>query len=459
MSVHVPPPTVGLAALQALRAELGPQFAGQAQREFFDSQAPELLYSGAMGAGKSRVLCEKAWYLALRYPGITVGIFRKTRASLPATTLRTFTRDVMVPALVVARNLTEGWYQLANGSRIYFLGLDPDPITGVPSKIGSLELAWAGVDEAVEVSEGDWVMLLGRLRDPRIPFHQLAAATNPGPPSHWLKLRFTPPTADRVYLHATAADNRFLPEDYRRLIAGLPDNAIGRRLGKGEWASVEGAIWTLEPEFIKPPTGEARRVVAGLDWGFVHQFAVEVVGQSGSGRLAVRAELYVQGLGLDQLVEPFLHPQTRQPHLGLAQLLELERVQAVAYDPSEPQLAGQLGRLLEAHRQRHSQELAAAGQGSCQLRAELKPATNTMSTGLQAVDKALRSGMTVDPSCRGLIAEVPGYTWAPDRKGGFHERPVEVGDDACDALRYAVMEFEPDPENPWAALSRAGGVA
>lgn len=461
MALQLPALPVSLGALQALRAELGPSFAGEAQRRFFDSQAQELLYSGAMGAGKSRVLCEKAWHLALRYPGVTVGIFRKVRASLPATTLRTFTRDVMQPGRVAARNLSEGWYELDNGSRIYFLGLDPDPVTGVPSKIGSLELAWAGVDEAVEVSEGDWTMLLGRLRDPRIPFHQLAAATNPGPPAHWLKLRFTPPTVDREYLHATAADNRFLPEDYRRLIAALPDNAIGRRLGRGEWASVEGAIWTLEPEFIRPVEGEPRKVVAGLDWGFVHQFAVEVVGQSGSGRLAVRSELYVKGLGLDQLVEPFLHPQTGQPHVGLARMLEAQHVGTLAYDPSEPQLAGQLGRLLEAHRASHSQLLLQEGGGTCQLRVNLKPAVNTMATGLQAVDKALRGGMLVDPSCRGLIAELPGYTWAPDRKGGFHERPVEVGDDACDALRYAVMEFEPDPDNPWAALAGgpAGGVA
>ena len=119
--------------------------------------------------------------------------------------------------------------------------------------------------------------------------------------------------------------------------------------------------------------------------------------------------------------------------------------------------------LLEQHRQAHDQQLRDASSAErCTLRAELKPATNTMSTGLQAVDKALRAGMTVDPGCRGLIAELPGYTWAPNKStGGFHERPVEVGDDACDALRYAVMEFEPDPENPWAALagSSAGGVA
>jgi phage terminase large subunit len=34
---------------------------------------------------------------------------------------------------------------------------------------------------------------------------------------------------------------------------------------------------------------------------------------------------------------------------------------------------------------------------------------------------------------------LPGYTWAPDRQGGLKEKPVEINDDACDALRYGVM--------------------
>src|ERR1700690_271545 len=92
------------ASLRALRHELAPAWANDAQRRFYWSQSPELLYSGAMGAGKSRILCEKAWRLALRYPGVTVGIFRKVAASIPATTLRTFQRDVLDTAKIAGRN-------------------------------------------------------------------------------------------------------------------------------------------------------------------------------------------------------------------------------------------------------------------------------------------------------------------------------------------------------------------
>lgn len=405
--------------LEAVRAELGPVFATDAQRTFYDSRAPELLYSGAMGAGKSRILCEKAWEVAKSYPGVTVGVFRKVAASLPATTLRTFQRDVMDRADLASRNKTEGWYELTNGSRIYFMGLDPDPLTGVPSKVGSLDLGWAGVDEAVELAEGDWIMLLGRLRDPRMPWHQLAAATNPGPPSHWLKERFTPPTAERVYVHATAFDNRFLPDDYKAAIGNLPDTAVGRRLGRGEWAAAEGVIYDLPADRVHVVEGPFKRVIAGIDWGFVHALACEVVGQTGSGRLAVVDECYERGKTVDQVI-PLL--------ASLAEAWGISRFYA---DPSEPAYIEQCRR---------------AG-------LPVEAARNDIDPGIQAVQKAIHDGLTVSPACGGLLGELPGYTWAPNRAGGFHERPIELNDDACDALRYAVIALEPDPRNPWAALA------
>src|SRR6266550_6508126 len=189
---EAPPPL-----LRELRAQLGPAFVNGQQRLFFWSQAPELLSSGAFRAGKSRIGCEKAYWLAKRYPGIPIGIFRKTAASLAASTERTLLHDVIPRSMIARSNRTERWYELTNGSRIWLFGLDPDPITGLPSKVGSVELGWAFVDEAAECSESDWVMVKGRLSWPGIDYHQIAAATNPASPKHWLKQRFTPPTENR----------------------------------------------------------------------------------------------------------------------------------------------------------------------------------------------------------------------------------------------------------------------
>lgn len=243
------------AKLKRLRSKLGPRFANQQQRKFFDSEAPELLYSGAYGAGKSRILCEKAYWLGKRYPGAPIGIFRKVAANLPATTKLTFFRDVCPPGAIVAQNKTENWYELSNGSRFWFLGLERDTETGMPSRVGSLDLAFAFVDEAVELTEGDWMMLAGRLRWPDVPFHQLAGATNPAGPKHWLKQRFAPDDAPRnprrEYLTATTFDNRLLPQDYVDRMADLT-GIYRERYVKGEWIAVSGGMW--EPDWIKHGT-------------------------------------------------------------------------------------------------------------------------------------------------------------------------------------------------------------
>jgi hypothetical protein len=87
--------TEDLHALLAEEYAEPPTYASPEHRAFFVSRAPEIVASGWMGAGKSRVLCQKAWWVARTYPGVTVALFRKTAASLPATTARTFERDVV----------------------------------------------------------------------------------------------------------------------------------------------------------------------------------------------------------------------------------------------------------------------------------------------------------------------------------------------------------------------------
>jgi hypothetical protein len=259
--------------LESLRSELGPRFANEQQRQFFDATQPEVLYSGAFGAGKSRILCEKAYHLAKRYPGAPIGIFRKVRASLAATTQITLFRDVLPPGAVVRKNVTEGWYELANGSRFWLLGLDADPVTGVPSKVGSLDLAFAFVDEAVEVTEGDWMMLAGRLRFPEVPYTQLAGATNPASPKHWLIQRFREGDEKRLLLTAATTDNRFLPENYLDRVAGF--RGVHReRYVKGEWIETDGGLFDpawltigVPPQHYAEGRQEAhyQRVVVAVD--------------------------------------------------------------------------------------------------------------------------------------------------------------------------------------------------
>lgn len=227
----------------AYRKTLAPEFANPQQADFFWSTAPEILYSGAFGAGKSRILCEKALDVALSYADAPIAIVRKVKASLAATTKVTLVRDVLRPRqLTFRQNKTEDWIEFPNGSRIWFFGLDADSETGLPSKVGSFDGACIYVDEAVELDEADWVMLQGRLRSQTTPFRQLGAATNPADPNHWLKRRFSPSTEKRVYLHASTYANRFLPDDYKERMSELT-GLFRARYTEGEWLAVEGALW------------------------------------------------------------------------------------------------------------------------------------------------------------------------------------------------------------------------
>lgn len=410
--------------ITALRRSLGPRFINRQQEAFYDSEAPEVLYSGAFRAGKSRIGCEKAYWLAKRYPGIPIGIFRKFAVTLAASTERTLLMDVIPPGEIARSNKSERWYELANGSRIWLFGLDPDPQTGLPSKVGSVELGFAFVDEAAEVTASDWTMVQGRLSWPGIPFHQITGATNPGAPTHWLKRHFTPATERRVYLHATTLDNPALPRDYVESALAMGDSYLRQRYVFGEWVAAEGQIWSLPADQIVQVPGPWKRVVAGIDWGFVHAFACEVVGVSGSGRLSVVDEVYQRGETIETIIPALRHVQRKW---------NIERFYA---DPSEPAY------ILQCQR---------AG-------LPVVAAQNDVLPGIGIVTQAIKRGLTVDPSCAGLLGEIPGYTWAT-RKGDLVEAPIDINDDACDALRYAAMALSGIFRTGWDAVEgQAGGV-
>ena len=201
------------------------------------STAPGVLFSGAFGAGKTLALCAKGLKYSLDYPGNFGLLCRKTRNSMTHTTLKTFWDKVCPRELVADVNKTEGIVYLKNGSSIIFLGLD-DPL-----KLGSLELGWVGIDEAVETVEDDWQMLEGRLRLPGVP-HQIFAASNPGRPSHYLyKLFFASHNPKYVVYQASALDNPILPADYRERLETFTGIYYQRNV-LGLWTGLEGLVYS-----------------------------------------------------------------------------------------------------------------------------------------------------------------------------------------------------------------------
>lgn len=261
------------------------------QADFINSKAERVLFSGAFGAGKSVALCTKALKLSLDYPRNFGLICRKVRATLTQTTIKTFLDMVCPKEIIKEYNKTEGLITLVNDSKVLFGGLD-DPL-----KLGSLNLGWAGIDEAIETNGEDWKMLEGRLRLPGVP-HQIFAATNPGPPAHYLYMMFFEAKRGEVY-QASSLENPELPEDYKARLRTF-EGTYYQRYVLGQWVGMEGLVYSafnervcLIPRFEIP---KRWLIHSGHDFGMSNPGALFYAQDPDIGNFYLFAE-YVPGEG------------------------------------------------------------------------------------------------------------------------------------------------------------------
>ena len=257
------------------------------QADFVASTASRSLFSGAFGAGKTIALCAKGLKLSLDYPKNYGLICRKVRATLGQTTLKTFLERVCPRELIADYNKSEGLITLTNGSQILFGGLD-DPL-----KLGSLELGWSGIDEAIETEEDDWQMIEGRLRRADVP-HQIFAATNPGPPTHYIFRMFWQEKRGEVY-QASSHDNPALPSDYKQRLSEF-EGVYKDRYVLGLWKGLEGLVYSaFDDKMCLVPRLEIDKswpIYVGHDFGRVNAAALFFAGSPGTGDFFAFAEYW-----------------------------------------------------------------------------------------------------------------------------------------------------------------------
>lgn len=233
------------------------------QQEFMGSEKAENLYSGAVRAGKSRALMEKLYQIAIEHSGIRCGVFRKVRSTLAETTLRTLLVDVIGwgsiedtedSGIVKTYRKSDMKLILQNGSEIIFFGMDKE------TKIGSLELGAAFLDEVHEFEESDWNMIQTRLSQPLVSKPQMFAACNPASPTHWLYEKFfRSPTDETFSVTTNSYENPYLGDEYIARLNRM-SGIMKRRLVDGEWVGYAGVIYNcFDPDkhlIDKPFTGE-----------------------------------------------------------------------------------------------------------------------------------------------------------------------------------------------------------
>jgi PBSX family phage terminase large subunit len=294
------------------------------QWEFLQSNAPELLYSGAAAGGKTRILCQKLVHHAAQRPGAMFGLFRKHNVTISQTTLHTLLEgDGILPPVLPAgyytHNISKQYIDIRNGGRIIYSGLDA-PKGQPPLKIGSLNLAGVYIDEGIELTEKDYEMLETRVRsadpaNPDVP-GQICIATNPGSPEHWIYKKFFPNGVANTdpyckVIQCRSTENTFLPDWYIQRLERMTGQ-MHKRYVLGEWIGFEGQVfgddWEPEIHILRPDglgnlvndRGTYKRPIdafsrverVGVDDGYTDPMVFEEMRADNDGRLLISKEWY-----------------------------------------------------------------------------------------------------------------------------------------------------------------------
>ena len=270
--------------------------------DLFRSREREVLLAGPAGTGKSRACLEKINLIAMQRP-IRAAIVRKTRTSLTQSAMITFEKKVLPQPNQVQFHTGDQEYRYPSGARVMVVGLDD------PSKIGSTEFDIVYVNEATELDEDDWGMLLRGLRNGQLSYQQIIADCNPSAPEHWLKQRCN--AGATHLLESTHQDNPVLYDhaqntwtefgtEYLKTLDSLK-GFMYQRLRLGLWVAAEGMYFTdWDPQLHVCPSFEIPvhwpRWIA-VDYGFAAPFCCLWFARSPETRqIFVYRELYAAGL-------------------------------------------------------------------------------------------------------------------------------------------------------------------
>lgn len=144
------------------------------QKKFHDSKARFKAFIGGFGSGKTYALVYEALALGMMYPKNRILIGRLTYPELESTTKLEF-ENIIPPDLIKRRykDKSINGLELWNGTMYFFRALDN------MHKLKSLNLGAFFIDEASEVTEDIFFMLVSRLRYMKVPERFGVLATNP----------------------------------------------------------------------------------------------------------------------------------------------------------------------------------------------------------------------------------------------------------------------------------------
>ena len=186
----------------------------------FDS-ARYLVLMGGGGSGKSIFAGQKVLDRVTGERGHRILVCRKVARTLRESCFKQLCRQAAMlhPKSGFKIHKSDLRITFRNGSELLFAGLDDaEKLKSIYGVTG----IW--IEEASELSEADFDQLDIRLRGETAHYKQIILTFNPVSATHWLKKRFYDHHNPRARLHhSTYRDNRFLDDEYRRVLEAFRD--------------------------------------------------------------------------------------------------------------------------------------------------------------------------------------------------------------------------------------------
>jgi PBSX family phage terminase large subunit len=304
-------------------------------------------------------------------------------------------------------------------------------------KVRGLTLCLAYGDELTTIPEAFVTQVLARLS---VPGAQLFGTTNPDSPAHWLRKKYLLRQGElnlRTW-HSTLRDNPHLDPQY---VADLTKEYVGlwyKRFILGAWVQAEGAVfdmWDEDRHVVSTLPAIQRWISLGIDYGTRNATAALILAVGQDGRLYLTHEWrHDPAVARRQLTDSSLSRELRAwlgrlQVPGAASLTGL-RPEWTVVDPAAASLRLQL----------HEDGLTPA------------LADNAVLDGIRLMSSLLGNDqLRVHQSCKGLIDEIPGYSWDDKAAEAGEDKPIKADDHSIDAARYAIKT----PEVLWRPLLRS----
>lgn len=403
--------------------------------DVFYAHDREVLVCGPAGTGKSRACLEKVVLLALNWPKTRFLIVRKTRESINSSVAVTL-KDEVIPHLLSSGVVVHkgssakqpAQFEFDNGSVILTAGMDD------PEKVKSTDYDMVYANEATELDESDWQMLLTRIRHNKMPDQQLLADCNPSYPYHWLKKRAD--TGKIRLINTTHHDNpvfwrdgAWTPMGQQYVLGTLASlNGVQReRMYLGKWAANTGLVYDgFNPDVhvidFTPPASWPR--YWSVDFGFTDPFVTQIWAIDADNRMYLEHEVYMTGKTIAE------HAKTLKPYA------ESIRPRMVVCDSASPEGIEQIRRDLRVPVTKAKKDVS-VGIGLVKERFKVRdglPGIFFCKSSLIATDKRLVSSNHPVRTADELLS----YSWRKNKP----DVPEDEFNHGMDAMRYAVMHLD-----------------